>query len=390
MFGWKRSRTEDERSLSAQATLESGGGLASGESAGADPDAVDAFVTVLRTLGQTAFDIEHENAISFSQQCEAWARHLLVLMPPPTREASGAPSASYEDEPLPIAVAERDWPSVLGFVRSRRMREQQHVNKELGDLRQGIWAFAQVLGTALVEDQRTDTELKQQIDRLKGAVQKSSAEELKQEMMTAADGLSRIVTERQQAQRQRLEELGSRVSDLAGQLREAKQENVRDQLTQLVNRRGFDEFTSRMVFMRDVFTESASMLMIDVDHFKSVNDTYGHPGGDAVLQALADCLVRNFPRKSDVVARYGGEELAAVLPDTSQQNAKRLAERVRQAVGQLQIPYRDKNIQVTISIGVAQLGRKESVQSWLERADEALYRAKTGGRNRVEEAISAD
>jgi diguanylate cyclase (GGDEF)-like protein len=180
------------------------------------------------------------------------------------------------------------------------------------------------------------------------------------------------------------------VADLAGQLREAKQENVRDALTQLVNRRGFDEFMNRMVFMRDVFGETAALLMVDVDRFKVVNDTHGHAGGDAVLKALADCLVRNFPRKSDLVARYGGEELVVVLPDTSIQNAMRLADRTRQAVRDLKVPHGGQMVGVTISIGVAQLGRHESVQAWLDRSDKALYQAKAQGRDKVVEAISAD
>jgi diguanylate cyclase (GGDEF)-like protein len=275
-------------------------------------------------------------------------------------------------------------------VLSRRQREQQHVNAALGDLRQGIWAFAQSLGTALVEDQRMDNRLKQQIDRLKVAVEQRSTEDLKREMMLAANSLSLLVNERQQAQRHRLEELGARVTDLAGQLREAKQENVRDALTQLINRRGFDEFMNRMVFMRDVFGETAALLMVDVDRFKLVNDTYGHPGGDAVLKALADCLVRNFPRKSDLVARYGGEELAVVLPDTSTANAMRLAERTRQAVREIKVPHGGQTIGVTISIGVAQLGRHESIQAWLERADRALYFAKTQGRDRVSGAVPGE
>jgi diguanylate cyclase (GGDEF)-like protein len=273
---------------------------------------------------------------------------------------------------------------------ARRQREQQHVNKALGDLRQGIWAFAQSLGSALVEDQRMDNRLKSQIDRLKVAVEKQSTEDLKKEMVSAANSLSRLVAERQQAQRTRLEQLGARVTDLAGQLRDAKQENTRDGLTQLINRKGLDEFLNRMVFMRDVFGESAALLIIDADRFKSVNDTYGHPGGDAVLKAIADTLVRNFPRKSDIVARYGGEEFAVVLPDTSVQNAVRLAERTRQAVGELQVVHGQHTIGITVSIGVGRLGRFESVQSWLERTDQALYLAKAHGRDKVVDAIDPD
>jgi diguanylate cyclase len=351
-----------------------------------DDTALEAFATVLRALGQYACDLEHESAISFSQQCEAWARHLLVLAPPPLPSNDGI----LADDAPELAAGERDWPSALQFVQVRRQREQQHVNQTLGELRQGMWTFAQSLGTALVEDQRMDNRMKSQIDHLKVVIERPSMADFTKEMMVTANNLSRLVTERQQAQRQRLEELGARVTDLAGQLREAKQENRRDALTQLVNRKGFDEFMSRMVFMRDVFGESAVLLIVDADRFKSVNDRYGHPGGDAVLQALADCLVRNFPRKSDLVARYGGEEFAVVLPDTSLMNAMRLADRTRQTIRDLRIAYGEQVISVSISVGVAQLGRHESVQSWIERADQAMYLAKSQGRDRVVNAIDAD
>lgn len=163
------------------------------EPAGVDDPSLEVLARVVRGLGQYAFDMGHESAISFSQQCEAWARHLLVLTAPPV-----GPSDDDESTPQPY-VGQRDWPSLLRFVFSRRQREQQHVNAALGDLRQGIWAFAQSVGTALVEDQRMDNRLKQQIDRLKVAVEKRSTEDLKREMMLAANGLTALVNERQRA-----------------------------------------------------------------------------------------------------------------------------------------------------------------------------------------------
>jgi diguanylate cyclase len=379
MFKWKRSPTEAPPEQGQIHLLPfTAPALADAQDVPVtDDEALDAFATVLRALGQHSFDLEHESSITFSQKCEAWARHLLILAAPPSD------GTSAENDDAPRYSESRDWPSVLRFILSRRQREAQHVNKSLGDLRQGIWAFAQSLGTVLVEDQRVDDRMKSQIDRLKIAVEKHSTEELKNEMLSAANSLSTMVSQRQQAQRVRLEELGARVTDLAGQLRDAKQENVRDALTQLSNRKGFDEFLNRMVFMRDVFAEAAALLIVDADHFKRVNDTYGHPAGDAVLKALADTLVRNFPRKSDMVARYGGEEFAVVLPDTSPQNAERLAERTRLAVRELEVAHGGHTIGITISVGVSQLGRYESVQSWLERTDKALYQAKSQGRNRV-------
>ena len=413
MFGWRRVRTDDPESATGLAEVppafddgRSDPAVAWQEgdepSSRADPApglpaidlpddvTLDAFVQVLRGLGQYAFDLDHENAISFSQQCEAWARHLLTLAPPPLEGADGNVGDAGDDAGDDATTARREWPAVLQFLLARRKREQQHVNKALGDLRQSLWTFTHSLGTALVQDQRMDGRFKSQIDRLKVALERPSTEELKKEVAKAANNLTQLVTERQQTQRQRLQDLGARVTDLGDQLRQAKEENTRDPLTQLVNRKGFDDFMSRMVFMRDVFGETACLLMVDADHFKQVNDRYGHPGGDAVLKALADCMVRGFPRKSDVVARYGGEELAVVLPDTSAQNGVRLAERLLGSIRELRIPHGEHVIGITVSIGVGQLGRSESIQNWLERTDEALYRAKKDGRNRVAEARSAD
>jgi diguanylate cyclase (GGDEF)-like protein len=163
-----------------------------------------------------------------------------------------------------------------------------------------------------------------------------------------------------------------------------------DPLTGLANRRAFEEQLAARVDEAERYGHPVGVLLLDLDGFKGINDTYGHAGGDAALKALSDCLVRNFPRKSDLVARYGGEELAIVLPDTSTANAVRLAERTRQAVRDMKAAHGAQTIGITVSIGVAQLGRHESVQAWLERADRALYQAKSEGRDRVVEALPGD
>jgi diguanylate cyclase (GGDEF)-like protein len=123
--------------------------------------------------------------------------------------------------------------------------------------------------------------------------------------------------------------------------------------------------------------------MIDVDHFKKCNDTFGHAAGDEVLRRVADGLVRNFLRREDFVARYGGEEFVVVIPDSSLHNAELRAERVLQALSELEIESGKGKIQITVSIGVASLCSGDTGGSWLARADAALYEAKGAGRNRV-------
>jgi len=154
---------------------------------------------------------------------------------------------------------------------------------------------------------------------------------------------------------------------------------MRDQLTNLFNRHYLLEAANHRVAkaMRDNF--SISLLMMDIDRFKSINDTYGHPAGDAVLKALARVLKQEC-RDEDIVSRFGGEEFVVFLDDCDAQTAKRIGERVR---AKIEIS-RPESIDVTISIGVAELKNgKEGFADLIKRADDAMYQAKHKGRNQV-------
>jgi diguanylate cyclase (GGDEF)-like protein len=122
--------------------------------------------------------------------------------------------------------------------------------------------------------------------------------------------------------------------------------------------------------------------MIDVDEFKRVNDGFGHPAGDAVIKAVADCLVRTFPRRTDLVARYGGDEFAVILREAGLKEARVLAERLVTAVRALRVIYDGREIRVSVSVGVAECVPGEMPDLWVARADAALYQAKSAGRNR--------
>jgi diguanylate cyclase (GGDEF)-like protein len=132
------------------------------------------------------------------------------------------------------------------------------------------------------------------------------------------------------------------------------------------------------------YGRTVSFAMLDVDRFKVLNDTYGHPAGDHVLMHISALLAQSV-RKTDLVARYGGEEIAIMLPETGVHGAGLLAERMRRAIADKPIEWEGELLSVTVSIGVASIGtsRKESVEDLIRAADRALYRAKTGGRNRV-------
>lgn len=174
--------------------------------------------------------------------------------------------------------------------------------------------------------------------------------------------------------------------------------SLRDPLTGLSNRRHFRHLLSREIESVARSGESVMLLMLDIDYFKKVNDTYGHHAGDLVLQAVSKCL-QACVRPMDTVARYGGEEFAAILPNCPTTFGPVVAERIREAVSELAITVSpSETIHVTVSIGGAYAPEwvRSTIELWTERADEQLYRAKAAGRNCVfiEEqrgvAVSAD
>ena len=154
-----------------------------------------------------------------------------------------------------------------------------------------------------------------------------------------------------------------------------------DGLTGLCNRRGFDdEFNRRLAeWMR--YKSAFSLLMIDIDRFKNLNDLHGHQGGDEVLRSVGQSLLGTF-REMDLVARYGGEEFAVILPATGLQAAIRAAERARSSVADGCFLVAGKQLQLTISVGVAE-AMPVGAADLIARADEALYAAKAAGRNCV-------
>ncbi len=156
-----------------------------------------------------------------------------------------------------------------------------------------------------------------------------------------------------------------------------------DELTRLANRRSFDE-TLAAIYSNEK-RSSFGLVMLDIDHFKSINDTHGHAGGDDVLRVVAKCL-RECMRGDAVVARTGGEEFAVIIKKTNIEELRRAAERIRAAVENLNIINRRPNGtsgKVTVSVGASMADDAETPQSLYEMADSALYCSKAAGRNRV-------
>jgi diguanylate cyclase (GGDEF)-like protein len=185
------------------------------------------------------------------------------------------------------------------------------------------------------------------------------------------------------------------LAEMEAMNRRLEEISVRDALTGLYNRRYFGDRLGHEFERSSRHGRPVALLMFDIDHFKRINDTYGHQTGDDVLRAVAQTLI-NQTRTIDVICRYGGEEFAALLPETPFDGALLLAERLREHVALMELkarahdhgngPATDRPVRCTISVGLAMLDREtmKTPDSLVAAADEALYVAKNGGRNRVE------
>ncbi len=185
-----------------------------------------------------------------------------------------------------------------------------------------------------------------------------------------------------EAMQKRIEEMEQESEHIRQRLQEEHRRAMTDALTELPNREAFDERYAMEFERWRRYGKPASLVVGDVDKFKSINDNYGHLSGDKVLQIMAKEILSRI-RKTDFVARYGGEEFVVILPETEVNTAFQVMEKTRDMIARLPFHFREEKIQITMSFGIAAFDRVDSPEALFERADRALYQAKKSGRNKV-------
>jgi diguanylate cyclase len=195
---------------------------------------------------------------------------------------------------------------------------------------------------------------------------------------------SQMMAERSEYVRGRMRLSAEKIEDLERNLQDAMREANVDCLTGLANRKAYETTARRLAGAAMNDGDDLSLLLVDIDHFKRVNDTWGHPTGDDVLRHVSG-VIRNEVRGGDFASRYGGEEFAVLLPHTGKASAASVAENIRQAIAKapVALPVVPPIGYITVSIGGASYEIGEPLSEWISRADSALYSAKRGGRNCV-------
>jgi diguanylate cyclase len=266
--------------------------------------------------------------------------------------------------------------------------ERQHAyiqdrEKELKDI---IDLLAKALATMDSENQVYNQEIYAQSEKIEQITRLDDIKRIKQELTDQIEQMRETVRKKQSHDIGDLEMLSKKVSVLDTELKKARADSMLDGLTGIGNRRAFDLKIRELVDGMTMSGSPLSLLMLDIDNFKKINDGYGHQIGDRVLVALArkcHSLIRN----DDIMARYGGEEFVILLPNASLDNAVTKADSICKSIANTRYALDDvepgNTLSITISIGVSVFSNGDSPLTVVERADKALYLAKRRGKNRV-------
>jgi diguanylate cyclase (GGDEF)-like protein len=210
-------------------------------------------------------------------------------------------------------------------------------------------------------------------------------ETIKEKLLTIAksiDGELHNFSCEMKKEDEEIKKLKEKIKYLEGKVKKLSQQVKTDYLTNIANKKAIEDELNKQESAYKRYKTNYSVVFFDIDHFKNVNDTYGHDAGDVILKSLG-LLLKRYTRDVDMVGRFGGEEFVAILPNTNKNGAYRFAEKIRSIVEKTKFMYKNTRIPITISGGVAERAEANSKEEVLKKADERLYLAKNNGRNRI-------
>jgi diguanylate cyclase len=271
----------------------------------------------------------------------------------------------------------------------------QQLNQRLVEAYEYIDASQQFHGDGLEAGRKLSTSVREQVTAIKQSVDSATElDYLKTEVSNRIDQIVAAMDHHQSSEEVRDQSLSEQLDTLVERVKNMEQESVnaeekieeqrqlalRDVLTQLPNRAGYEQRLAQEFERWQRYGRPLTLVVCDIDHFKKVNDTYGHLAGDKVLRIIAKTLAKRL-RKTDYIARFGGEEFVILLPETSEQNGFDVVNTVREAIASCPFHFKEKPVSITLSFGVTEFREGDQPEAVFGRADKALYQAKDEGRN---------
>lgn len=268
------------------------------------------------------------------------------------------------------------------FISSYRIDEYSYVQNTFDDFKRIIWDFADHLGEEAHAEDSSQADINQSLEGLREAVESNSIEELRAKSREFINFYLKHQTNKNDRRSKRMESIKKNLTTVKKQLMEANQTARRDHMTGAHNRRSYDEQVRRYLQLQDIDKEPMTLILLDIDFFKKINDAYGHDIGDFVLKECVRLLQESFSREEDFIARLGGEEFGVILPGCNVEAAVKMADEAMARIRKEVFVQDNLEIRFTVSMGIAQYSPGESPDNWYKRADEALYNSKQTGRNK--------
>ena len=280
----------------------------------------------------------------------------------------------------------KDPPSTSSRMASSAKADTTAAEETVSRIRIALQGLVRGLSSNIQEIQGDADTYGQSLEEHREALQKlvtmEDLKELEKNLLSQVE----TVKDSNDRYKKQLTEVNAKVEEQQEELEQLQTEAGQDFLTGIANRKVLSERIDELLSLARRHGNVFSIVMFDIDHFKQVNDTHGHLAGDRILKAIA-ALINAQRRVSDIFGRYGGEEFVMVLPETGQEQALAVAEKIRERVEKAAFKYENTTIKITVSAGVGSVNLNDSESTLFKRVDDALYKAKLAGRNKVVESI---
>lgn len=315
---------------------------------------------------------------------DLYSKHLFEIEKHPIRQVRKKLDEFAQELLQPQSEStEKLYFQIRQFFSTYRIDEHSYIEKSFNDFKNIVWDFADQLSEDIEAEKVADADVLQTLDQLRNAIESNSIEGLRSTAKSFITKYHETQVKKESRRTKRVQHLQKNLKVVKKELTDAHSAIRTDHLTGAFNRKAFDEEIRKHYKFYEATGTGSCVAILDIDFFKKINDTYGHDIGDYVLKEFVRILHEVFTEDGLFIARTGGEEFAVIFPEWAAAKAFQKIEEAHHKIRKEVFIHEDKQIKFTISAGLAELAKADSLDGWIKKADSALYFSKQNGRNQT-------